>query len=155
DFDGDGHLDLAVAVNDTGFAVPQGSGATKLGQIVLIFSPADPHDQLSWLTVPLTNSQRPNDDLGITDMVVADFDGVNGPDIAFVSNEPSSGGATKRRFIFMFLNPGPAQARNDLSWGTPRSPVPGLGSQPPFVEFDVADAGQIFAADVDGDGDMD
>ncbi len=153
DFDGDGHTDFAVAVENTGFAPAPGSGASKVGQVVLIFSPADPRDQLSWLTVPLPNALRQNDDISIVDMAIADFDGVNGPDIAFLSNEPPGGGTTPKRFIFMFLNPGAASARSGAAWGNTR-PSP-LGVQPPFIEVDAPDANQIWATDVDGDGDPD
>lgn len=152
DFDGDGRQDLAVAVNHTGLAATP--PATKVGQIVLIFAPLDPRDQLSWLTVPLPNSLRQNDDISITDMAVADFDGVNGPDIAFMSNEPPPIGTTlNRRYIFLFLNPGGANARNGANWGGLR-PSP-LGNVPPFIEVDAPDGGQIGAADLDSDGDLD
>lgn len=152
DFDGDGRTDLAVAVRDTGFAPTP--PASLVSQIVLIFAPADPRDQIGWVTVPLTFSLRQCDENAITDLAAADFDGVNGPDIAFVSNEPPPAGSnTPRRYIFLFQNPGPAQARNPLAWGVPRPGV--LGLLPPFVEVDAPIAGQVFAADIDGDGDAD
>jgi len=152
DFDGDGRVDLAIAVNNTGIAPT--SPASKVAQIVLIFAPPDPRDQLSWLTVPLTNGLRQCDDKSITDMVVADFDGANGTDIAFMSNEPPPAGSSiQRRYIFMFLNPGPAAARTPGAWGVPRPGV--FGTLPPFVEIDAPDATQLAAADVDGDGNTD
>lgn len=152
DFDGDGRVDLAVAVNNTGIAPT--SPASKVAQIVLIFAPPDPRDQLSWLTVPLTNALRQCDDKSITDMVVADFDSANGPDIAFLSNEPPPAGSSiQRRYVFMFLNPGPGSARTPGAWGIPRPGV--FGTLPPFVEIDAPDATQLAAADVDSDGNTD
>ncbi|MFO0974620.1 MAG: VCBS repeat-containing protein [Phycisphaerae bacterium] len=152
DVDSDGRTDLVVAVNHTGLAAT--SPATKVGQVVVIFAPADPRDALSWLTVPLTNSLRQNDDLSITDLIVRDFDNVNGPDIVFMSNEPPAmGAATPRRFVYFFSNPGPAMARTAGAWGTPRPSV--LGVLPPFIEVDAPNASQIIPADIDGDGDLD
>ncbi|MCK6455958.1 MAG: VCBS repeat-containing protein [Phycisphaerae bacterium] len=152
DFDQDGNPDLVVAINDTGLAPPP--GAQKVGTVVLLFAPADPRDQLAWVGVPLANAFRANDNLSITDLVVADFDNVNGPDIAFVSNEPPPAGVmTPLRFVFFFLNPGPANARDGAAWGIPRPSV--FGNQPPFVEVDAPDVNQIFAADIDQDSDTD
>lgn len=152
DIDQDGNPDLVVAVYHTGFAPTP--PATRVGQVVILFAPADPRDQLSWLTVPLPNALRQNDDFSITDLVVRDFDNANGPDIMFVSNEPPPMGSNlSRRFVFLFPNPGAAMARTGAAWGIPRPSA--FGVLPPFIEIDAPDASQITPADVDGDGDTD
>ncbi len=149
DFDGDGNTDLAVAVHDTGFTPLQ--CAQKVGMIVLLFAPSDPREQLDWVVVPLPNSIPPmnhHDTLSITDLAIADFDGQNGPDIAFAANLGCPG-PPPIRFINLFLNPGGAAARDGSMWGVPRN------GRAPFVHIEASDLSRLFAADLDGDGSPD
>ncbi len=137
DFDGDGNLDIAVLINDTGFVpVPT---ATLRGAVVLLFAPPDPSDALLWTTVTIDATfVLPEDSTSMTDFAIADFDGINGPDIALISNEIDD-----NKVIYLYPNPGGANARNGVQW------VQAL------IEADAVVGAAIRATDVDLDGDTD
>lgn len=137
DFDADGNPDIAVLVNDSGFVpVP---GAETRGAVVIVFAPADPSDALSWQTVNLTAPfVLPEDGTSMTDFAIADFDGVNGPDIALISNEVNN-----NRNIYLYPNPGAGLARNGAAWNQAQ------------IEADAVVGAMVEAIDIDGDGDID
>lgn len=148
DFDQDGRLDVAVLVNNTGI-IPV-AGANKRGAVVLLFAPPDPSDAISWTQV-LINATflLPNDDTGMTDFAVADIDGQNGPDVVLGSNEVAAGGNTATKRIYLFQNPGPANARNGAAWIGPdfAATFPIISEAPPFEQLELSD--------IDRDGDID
>lgn len=148
DFDQDGRLDVAVLVNNTGI-IPV-AGATKRGAVVLLFAPPDPADSIAWQQVVIDATfVLPNDDEGLTDFAVGDMDGQNGADIVLGSNEVASGGNTATKRVYLFQNPGGANARNGAAWLGPdfAATFPILSDAPPFKQLDLAD--------IDGDGDLD
>ncbi|MEE8171291.1 MAG: VCBS repeat-containing protein, partial [Phycisphaerae bacterium] len=106
DFDADGRLDVAVLINDTGFAPPP--NAAKLAALVLLFQGADPRNQFAWVRTVVVFKGCDED--SFTDMTVGDFDGVNGPDIILLSNEPEVQGVPDK-FAYLFTNPGGVGAR--------------------------------------------
>lgn len=137
DFDGDGNLDIAVLVNDTGFTPV--AGATLRGAVVLLFAPADPANALSWVQATLSPTfVLPEDATSMTDFAIADYDGVNGPDVVLMSNEINN-----VRNVYIYPNPGGANARNGTMWNQF------------LVEADAVVGQAIERTDVDGDGDLD
>lgn len=144
DFDGDGLLDVAVLVNDTGF-VPV-ANATKRGAVVLLFAPPDTANALAWQMVVINDTfVLPNNDTGLTEFVVADMDGINGPDIVLASNEVTGGLNTATKRVYLYRNPGGALARTGLNWVPTISPL----------HSDVPEVKAVKVADMDGDGDLD
>lgn len=137
DLDSDGNLDVAVLINDTGFVpVP---GAALRGAVVLLFAPPNPADALLWTQVTIDATfVLPEDNNSMTDFVVTDFDGANGPDIALLSNEIND-----NRNVYIYPNPGGAAARNGANWNQF------------LIESDAVVGEALEGADVDGDGDMD
>ncbi len=137
DLDGDGFLDVALLVNDTGF-VPVPGAATR-GAVVLLFAPADPANQLQWTQTTLDATfVLPEDANSLTAFAVADFDGGNGPDIALMSNEIND-----NRNVYIYPNPGGANARNGALWNQF------------LIESDAIVGEDLRGADIDGDGDTD
>jgi large repetitive protein len=122
DFDGDGKPDVATANRGTGSTAGTGNVSVRLNTNTTpgttSFGAATPYDD--------TTATNP------VSIVAADFDGVNGPDLA-VANEGSDN-------VSIFLN----DADNDGSL-TLRTPSPAVGDMPE----------SIVAADFDGDGDRD
>jgi len=138
DFNSDGRLDVAVLINDTAFVPPPNTD--REGAVAILLQGADPRNPFMWTRVVPANMRRGGDSIGYTDMVVADYDGVLGPDIIFLSNEPDS-----VRNVFLFPNPGPARVTDEstASW---------VGNA---IEIDASDIMRIENADVDLDGDTD
>jgi hypothetical protein len=156
DFNGDGRLDIAVLVNDTGFAPPP--DVEKPGALILLIQGNDPLDPSQWLMVYAPPSCHDNPDqpscglffsgsaTGVTDMVTGDFNRDGLPDIAVTSNEPLPNGADEQdphTFVYVFLNPGAASSTNAGSWTR-------------TIAFaDVVDLTALAVADLDMDNDMD
>jgi hypothetical protein len=141
DFDGDGHLDVAVLVNDTGF-VPV-TNADKRGAVVLLFAPANASDALSWTSITINNTFfLPGDTDGLLDFAVGDIDGVNGPDIVLGSNEKLQT-TPDLNPIYLYPNPGLLLARDGSAWSQVQ------------VTTDVPQFKQLEIGDIDGDGDLD
>jgi len=160
DMDGDGRNDVVVMVKDTGFFARCRSTGEVLdaedapaGVIIIYFAPQDPAQILSplaWLDVELSQSQTagaaPSDPTkpeegGFTDMVLADIDGTNGPDIVVAWNANECEGGGNR--VEYYTNPGPATARQSSGWA-------------PFtVDVDAPPVRSVAAFDVDRDGDQD
>lgn len=137
DLDGDGRLDVAVLIKDTGF-VPV-TGANIRGAVVLLFAPVDRTNGLAWVAVTIDDTfTRPGDDPGMTSFAVADVDGINGPDIILGSNEIMD---TKN--ILLYRNPGGAAARTGANWAVST------------ITFDAVEVEAIESTDMDGDGDPD
>jgi hypothetical protein len=112
DFNGDGWLDAALLVKETGVVgicpTPDGESSFEtledagMGEIQILFSPGnldDITDGDAWTELRLERSQRPgrrDEDVndartfpefnGYTGMAVGDFDGINGPDVAVAYN---------------------------------------------------------------------
>ena len=141
DLNGDGKLDIIVLVSDTGFVPPK--DVTKVGAIVMLIQGADPREPADWIQVPgagvppPSNLSLASNDTGPTDMVVADFDGADGPDIVVLSNESDA------RRVRLFANPGPAEATDPTAW------------QSTVIEQDASDLGKAALVDLDRDGDLD
>ena len=141
DLNGDGKLDIIVLVSDTGFVAPQ--NVAKVGAVVMLIQGADPREPADWTQVPgpgvppPSNLSLASNDTGAADMVVADFDGLNGPDIVVLSNESDA------RRVRLFANPGPAEAADPTAW------------QSTVIEQDASDLGKAGAVDLDRDGDLD
>ena len=70
---------------------------------------------------PPTNLTLPGNATGAADLVVADLDGVAGPDLVVLSNEPDY------RRVKLFRNPGAAVARDASAW------------LPEVIEVDMSD----------------
>ena len=139
DFDGDGNLDVAVLVRDTGF-VPV-DGASVRGAVVLLFAPDDPRDQLGWTSTTINATfVLPGDGPGFTAFAVTDLNGDNLADVVLASNEVDDNDV-----IRMFFNPGGGNARDGAQWA--ESTVP--------TTADVNVVTDLAVADLDLDGDMD
>lgn len=138
DFDQDGRLDVAVLINDTGFAPPP--MAEKLGALVLLFQGADVRNSYQWTRVVV--SFKGTNDEGFVDMTVGDFDGQNGPDVVFSSNEPTEENVPDK-FLYLYTNPGGGAARNSASW---------VETQ---IEQEKSPLNRVETIDVDQDGDLD
>jgi hypothetical protein len=139
DFDGDGNLDVAVLIRDTGF-VPV-DGASVRGAIVLLFAPDDPRDQLNWVSTTISATfVIPGDGPGFTAFTIADFNSDNLPDIALATNEVDN-----TDLIRMYFNPGGPNARNGGAWTEATNPI----------TADVNVITDLDAADLDQDGDLD
>lgn len=173
DFNNDGWLDVAVLAKDNGsvavcpkpgsdppFEIIEDDGT---GEIIILFNPGNANaitDGDAWIQVRLDQSQLPgrrDESLtegstypefnGYTGMAVADFDGVNGPDIVVAYNpsqceyygdEP----APLNRLVF-YPNPGGANTLAGATW----APIVLTGNAPTVSD--------VKPADVDGDGDPD
>lgn len=141
DLNGDGKLDIIVLVSDTAFVPPK--DVAKVGAVVMLIQGPDPREPADWIQVPgpgvppPSNLSLASNDTGATDMVVADFDGLNGPDIVVLSNE------TDARRVRLFANPGPAEAADPTAW------------QSTVIEQDASDLGKAALVDLDRDGDLD
>ncbi len=139
DLDGDGNLDIAVLVRDTGFVPVQ--DASIRGAVVLLFAPDDPTDQLAWTEVTITATfNLPGEDIGFAAFAVADFTGDGRADIMLGSNE-----IEETDVIRLYQNPGGANARDGGAWTEAGLPV----------TFDVNLIQDLAAGDMDGDGDLD
>ena len=143
DLNGDGKLDIIVLVNDTGFAPP--ANTSKAGAVVMLFQGADPRNPADWTQIPaagvspLPSLTLASDDVGATEMAVGEFDGVNGPDIVVLSNEPDA------HRVRLFQNPGPAEAMDPTAW------------QSSVIDQDLVGVTlkQVRMTDLDRDGDLD
>ena len=140
DVNSDGRVDLIVLVNDTGYAPPP--SVKKLGCVVLLLQGPDPRNPYQWVRVVLTPYNL-GSDAGLTDVVVADFDGANGPDLAVLSNEYVAGQNVPDSFVILYRNPGPAAAADPAQWART------------VINEDIPDYSRAGAADVDQDGDLD
>lgn len=139
DIDGDGNLDVAVLINDTGFTPVM--GASIRGSVSLLFAPDDVEDVLDWEQVTIDAIfTLPGDGKGITDFALVDMNGDDLPDIVLATNE-----ADNTDLIRLYFNPGGAAARNGANWTESTAPIAG----------DVNEVVSIEVADVDGDGDLD
>jgi len=139
DLDGDGNLDIAVLVRDTGFVPVQ--DASIRGAVVLLFAPDDPTDQLAWTEVTITATfNLPGEDIGFAAFAVADFTGDGRADIMLGSNE-----IEETDVIRLYQNPGGANARDGGAWTEAGLPV----------TADVNLIQDLAAGDMDGDGDLD
>lgn len=139
DFNNDGRLDIAVCIQDTGFA-PSIMEADITSAVVLLFQPADPRNQYGWTNVVI--SFKDTTDTGNTDFTVGDFDGINGPDVIVLTHQPDPP-LPPGVFAFMYTNPGGASALTAGMWTETA------------IELDVVDLVAIRNADIDLDGDLD
>jgi len=139
DLDGDGNLDIAVLVRDTGF-VPVEDASIR-GAVVLLFAPDDPTDQLAWTEVTITATfNLPGEDIGFAAFAVADFTNDGRADIMLGSNE-----IEETDVIRLYQNPGGSNARDSGAWTEAGLPV----------TLDVNLIQDLAAGDMDGDGDLD
>lgn len=141
DMNGDGKLDIVVLINDTGF-MPVGE-AVKASSFALLVQGDDPTDPDAWSQMPTPGRSTPanltlgSNDTGAADMVVGELDGINGPDIAILSNESEG---TRVR---LFANPGADFVLTEEVW------------QSETIELDASDMSAAELSDLDVDGDLD
>lgn len=153
DFNGDGRQDIAVLVNDTGFAAPDQplqcptsptdtSTITppKQGAVVLLLQGDDVRDPAKWTQRQLFTLGT--DEVGMVDMVVGDFTNDQQPDIVFIANEPDEEKCATKK-VYLAVNPGGADASNASLW------------QLRVLDRDIVRANRLAIADVDQDGDLD
>lgn len=139
DLDGDGNLDVAVLINDTGFTPVD--GASIRGSVSLLFAPDDVTDVLNWEQVTIDDIfSLPGDGKGITDFAVTDMNGDGLADIVLATNETDN-----TDLIRLYFNPGGADARDGGAWIESTAPIAG----------DVNEVTSIEVFDIDGDGDND
>jgi len=139
DIDGDGNLDVAVLINDTGF-VPV-DGASIRGSVSLLFAPDDPSDTLDWEEVTVLEIfSLPGAGKGLTDFAITDMNGDDLPDIVLASNESEN-----TDVIRLYLNPGGAASRDGTAWTEVDAALTG----------DVNEIVSMEVFDIDGDGDQD
>lgn len=153
DVDLDGRNDVAVLVNDTG-ARPE-EGANLRGAIVLLFAPADVTDAYGWVQRDLVirilgadENALPSDEDGMVAFAVADVDGDGDADIVLASNEARTDVTTGDKYVRLYLNPGPASARDRYAWSSVANP-------PVLINSDATAVKDLKLADLDGDGDLD
>ncbi len=139
DFNQDLRPDLAVLVEDTGYAPP--SGVSKIGALVLLFQGADATNVNQWTQITLAFTE--NDTGGLTDLAVGDFDGVNGSDVLILSNEVAEDQGDPDTYARLFFNPGAALATTAAAW---------LDAE---IDADIADMASADVRDIDQDGDWD
>jgi len=141
DMNGDGKLDIVVLINDTGF-MPAGE-AVKASSFALLVQGDDPTDPDAWSQMPTPGRSTPSNitfgsnETGASDMVVGELDGINGPDIAILSNESEG---TRVR---LFANPGADLVLTEEVW------------QSESIELDASDMSAADLSDLDQDGDLD
>ncbi|HSW43946.1 MAG TPA: VCBS repeat-containing protein [Phycisphaerae bacterium] len=161
DFDGDGKLDIAVLVNDTGYAVPELWRQDKIGALVVIIQGADPRDPSAWTRVDAFNQLNPlircivdsppvgcdmqfgTGEIGCTDMVVADFTNDGLPDIVVDANGRDQPDPGPTKFVYLFPSPGPGAVTDPANWTRQ------------IITTDVTDFARLAAADLDEDGSQD
>lgn len=139
DFNGDGRVDFAVLVHDTGFVPPPNTAL--LGALCLLIQGPDARNKFLWTRVDLVF--KGTDDPGFVDISVGDFDGINGPDIALVSNEVQQAPNTPFRFVYLYTNPGGNNAFDPTQW-----------TETTIVN-EAAPLAFAIPADIDLDGDLD
>jgi len=132
DLNRDGKLDIVLLVADTGLSAKGAQPA-----LVMLIQGADPATPADWTMVPgLTGSFPTNLLLGnvkVSDIVVGQMDGENGPDILVVTK-----GAVR-----LFRNPGDAQVTSPALW---------LST---IIEANASEKAKVDLADIDNDGDQD
>ncbi len=139
DFNQDLRPDLAVLVENTGYAPP--SGVSRIGAVVLLFQGADATNVNQWTQISLAFTL--NGSGGLTDLAVGDFDGVNGPDVLILSNEVADNQGDPDTFARLFFNPGAALATTPGAWVNAD------------IDADIADMVSVDVRDIDQDGDWD
>jgi len=134
DLNRDDKLDLVVLADDTGL-----SAASNQGALILLIQGDDPRKPSDWTQVPEAGSTPPDNltfpgSAGeVTDLVVGDTDGINGPDVVVASSDS----------VRLFVNPGDEQAKDKTAWVST------------LIETDLVGPAQVELTDLDGDGDQD
>ena len=162
DFNGDGKLDIAVLVHDTGLVVPDDWQEDKIAALVLLIQGADPRNPADWTQVdsyraygqkPLCALEPPGASscdmfmlsgiVGATDMEVGDFTNDGLPDVMVICNRRDKPQDPVTKFVYLFANPGAALAADDAQWHRQ------------VVAADAPDFARLGSADLDKDGSLD
>lgn len=153
DFNLDGRMDVAVLANDTGYVPPE--GASKPASLILLIQGADALDPSDWTKVQpgwdcYVDPMQAHCGLfyaanatGPTDVAVGDFNNDGRPDLAVASNEYRADSDVPNTFVYVYLNPGAANATNPGAWTRI------------IADSDVNDYTSIAVVDLDSDGDDD
>lgn len=153
DLNNDGRLDVAVLVGDTGFVAPEDVEVSAA--IVLLIQGANPLDPSQWIWVQPADACYTTPDLdacglflpasktGPTDLEVGDFNGDGLPDLAVASNQTVEDPRLPSTFVYVLLNPGPANVYNAALWTRT------------VADSEVQPYSDLAVADMDGDGDDD
>ncbi len=148
DLDGDGRLDIAVLVHDTGIencgpGTIDPDGCPNKGALVLLIQGDDPLAPADWIQVPRSGAGPPENLLfssngtGVTDMVIGEVDGLPGSDIVIVSNE------SDLNRVHLYANPGADRVTDPTAWVKT------------WIEQDLPRFARAELADLDEDGDLD
>jgi hypothetical protein len=172
DFNGDGWLDIAMAIKNTGViqfcndpapacADPMVFDADE-GLVGILINPGNAEvlrtaDTWIEVTFPLTRLSGRRDipvdeeenmpeNNSYTDLEVADFDGINGPDIIVAFNPAEcecNGERPPNNRVMLLPNPGPDLITDGMNW------------QAIWLEVDAPAIKDLEVSDVDSDGDPD
>jgi len=162
DFNGDGKLDIAVLVNDTGLAVPQSWEEDKIAALVVLLQGPDPRNAADWTQVDSMNAYVLNPlcaldppgasacdmfmlsgTVGATDMEVADFSNDGLGDVMVVCNRRTKPDNPAVKYVYLFISPGAALAADQANWHRL------------VVTVDAPDLARLASADIDEDGSLD
>lgn len=162
DLNGDGKLDIAVLVNDTGLVVPQQWQEDKIAAVVILVQGPDPANAADWTQVDSMDAYALNPPcaldppgsstcdlfmlsgtVGATDMEVADFTNDGLADVMVICNRRTKPDNPAVKYVYLYVNPGAGLVGDQANW------------HKSVVTVDAPDLARLASADIDEDSDLD